>query len=111
MLTLVDLTMHHTIEERYMFPQLAKRIPAFKEEHIKSHKGIHDGIMTLYSSVFSQDPEIFIDPGLEGLNSLLSKVGQNPSLYSPSEMRACLDSFKEVLFVHMDEEVGLIPPQ
>ena len=40
-----DLTMHHMVEERHIFPLLAKRMPAFKndEQHIKSHHGIHEG--------------------------------------------------------------------
>ena len=40
-----DLTVHHTIEERHIFPVLAKRMPAFQndEVHIKSHHGIHEG--------------------------------------------------------------------
>ena len=40
-----DLTVHHTIEERHIFPNLAKRMPSFKEDeqHIKSHHGIHEG--------------------------------------------------------------------
>ncbi|KIO22846.1 hypothetical protein M407DRAFT_78809, partial [Tulasnella calospora MUT 4182] len=39
------LTMHHTIEERNIFPILAQKMPAFREdaEHIESHKGIHEG--------------------------------------------------------------------
>jgi len=41
------LTMHHTIEERYLFPILAKSMPQFAENgdgaHITSHQGIHEG--------------------------------------------------------------------
>lgn len=42
---ITDLTAHHTIEERYIFPVLAKRMPEFRddEKHIKSHHAIHDG--------------------------------------------------------------------
>lgn len=42
--------MHHTIEERHLFPILAKTMPQFSENdhgdgaHILSHRGIHDGI-------------------------------------------------------------------
>ncbi|KAJ7770194.1 hypothetical protein DFH07DRAFT_268458 [Mycena maculata] len=73
------LTMHHTIEERHIFPVLAKKMPQFSTEtedaHIDSHKGIHKG-------------------------------SKEPSTYSPTEMRACLDGFREVLFRHLDEEVN-----
>ena len=41
--------MHHRIEEAYIFPVLARKMPQFKAgareagEHLKSHKAIHDG--------------------------------------------------------------------
>jgi len=81
-----SLTMHHTIEERFVFPFLAKRMPQFKSEHLHSHKGIHDG--------------------LDRLDALLSKYKSDPASYSPDEMKACLDSWREVLFRHLDEEVA-----
>lgn len=84
------LTMHHTIEEQHVFPFLAQKMPQFAKDkdgaHIRSHKGIHDG--------------------LEKLSSLLAKWRKSPSTYSPSEMRSCLDGFREVLFHHLDEEVA-----
>ncbi|KAJ7462359.1 hemerythrin/HHE cation-binding motif-containing protein [Mycena galericulata] len=88
------LTLHHTIEERHIFPVLAKRMPQFSTEtddaHINSHKQIHKG--------------------LDELATLVSKFKNEPSTYcnqlAPTEMRACLDSFREVLFTHLDEEVN-----
>ncbi|KAJ7096270.1 hemerythrin HHE cation binding domain-containing protein [Mycena epipterygia] len=84
------LTMHHTIEERHIFPVLAKRMPEFSTEtedaHIDSHKGIHKG--------------------LDELSTLVQKFKKEPSTYSPTEMRTCLDGFREVLFTHLDEEVN-----
>lgn len=74
--------MHHTIEEQHLFPILAQKMPQFAKDkdgaHISSHKGIHDG--------------------LKELSSLLAKWRKSPSTYSPSEMRSCLDGFREVLF-------------
>ncbi|KAJ3533906.1 hypothetical protein NM688_g7214 [Phlebia brevispora] len=82
------LVLHHTIEERHFFPVLAKRMPAFRndEVHINSHHGIHEG--------------------LDKLSVLLKKWNADPTAYSPTEMRECLDSWKEVLFRHLDEEVA-----
>ncbi|PPQ67260.1 hypothetical protein CVT25_005844 [Psilocybe cyanescens] len=82
------LTMHHTIEERYLFPILGKTMPQFAAKdngaHIASHHGIHEG--------------------LDRLGALVKKWTSAPSEYSPDEMRACLDSFRDVLFHHLDEE-------
>ncbi|KII92571.1 hypothetical protein PLICRDRAFT_37340 [Plicaturopsis crispa FD-325 SS-3] len=85
------LNVHHQIEEAHLFPTLAKRMPNFamgghgNGEHIKSHKAIHEG--------------------LDKLSALIDKWSKEPSAYSPKEMRECLDSFRDVLFRHLDEEV------
>ncbi|KAI0733188.1 hypothetical protein C8Q72DRAFT_950055 [Fomitopsis betulina] len=81
------LTAHHTIEERYIFPVLAKRMPEFRddEKHLKSHHGIHDG--------------------LDRLSALISGWSKDAKTYSPVEMRSCLDSWRTILFEHLDEEV------
>ncbi|EJD42344.1 hypothetical protein AURDEDRAFT_168645 [Auricularia subglabra TFB-10046 SS5] len=78
---------HHNIEETYIFPHLAQRMQAFQpnDKHRTSHKGIHDG--------------------LDKLSELVRKWRTEPASYSPTEMRACLDSFRDVLFRHLDEEV------
>ncbi|KAF8161130.1 hypothetical protein B0H34DRAFT_367335 [Crassisporium funariophilum] len=84
------LTMHHSIEEQFIFPVLGKTMPQFAHNgdgaHILSHRGIHDG--------------------LARMEELVAKWSQEPSTYSPSDMRACLDGFRQVLFHHLDEEVA-----
>ncbi|THU95640.1 hypothetical protein K435DRAFT_966293 [Dendrothele bispora CBS 962.96] len=86
------LTVHHTIEERYIFPILGKRMKEFSKDaqgghdHLASHKAIHDGI--------------------ENLGTLISKYKADPTTYSPSEMRTCLDNWRGSLFNHLDEEVA-----
>ncbi|KAJ7184438.1 hypothetical protein C8R46DRAFT_1064059 [Mycena filopes] len=83
----LHLTMHHTIEERDIFPILAQRMPEFSTDdaHINSHKAIHEG--------------------LEELTTLITKFKKEPSTYSPEQMRTCLDGFRGVLFAHLDAEV------
>jgi hypothetical protein len=97
------------IEERFIFPILGERMPQFKAEHLESHKGIHDGeyfdLFLIYLSSLD-----CLNAGLDRLKTLLSKYGSNPSSYSPTEMRACLDSWREVLFRHLDEEVRCLFP-
>lgn len=52
----VDLTVHHTIEERHIFPVLGQRMPQFSVAadgaHLASHKSIHDGAPRLVLPVF-----------------------------------------------------------
>ncbi|PPQ63997.1 hypothetical protein CVT24_009426 [Panaeolus cyanescens] len=83
------LTLHHNLEERYIFPSLGEYLPQFSKSvngaHLQSHHDIHEG--------------------LESLGSLVKKWSKDPSHYSPNEMRQCLDGFREVLFHHLDEEV------
>ena len=110
-LIILDLTMHHTVEERHLFPILAETMPQFSQNdqgdgaHILSHKGIHEGSFLLLFRLPIAFNDAFIT-GLLNLETLVKKWTEAPSTYSPTEMRACLDSFREVLFHHLDEEVG-----
>jgi len=81
------LETHHAIEERFIFPVLAKRMPAFadNDQHRTSHEGIHKG--------------------LDALGGHLTAWRSTPTTYSPETLRECLDSFGGVLLRHLDEEV------
>lgn len=85
------LDMHHRIEEAYIFPLLAKKMPQFKDggrdkgAHIKAHKGIHDG--------------------LERYQAYINKSKADPDSYDGAQLRKIMDSFHDVLFNHLDEEV------
>jgi len=78
---------HHTIEELHIFPNLAKKMPNFAEDekHRQSHAAIHEG--------------------LDRLAALTKGVREDPTSYSPEKIRECLDSFRDVLMRHLDEEV------
>lgn len=113
MASCTDLTTHHDIEEQYFFPILAKRMPMFAKnedgEHIKSHRAIHQGLSVASSRHPSPPLTIFCvnGVGLDDLAALIKKWTGDPASYSPDEMRACLDGWREVLFRHLDEEVHL----
>lgn len=85
------LDMHHRIEEAYIFPLLAKKMPQFKDggrdkgAHIKAHKGIHDG--------------------LERYQAYINSCKADPDNYDGEKLRSIMDSFHDVLFNHLDEEV------
>ena len=55
---------------------------------------------------FRSPPDNTFITGLSNLEKLVEKWTETPSTYSPTEMRACLDTFREVLFHHLDEEVS-----
>jgi len=67
-------------------------MPSFAEhaQHKNSHHAIHEG--------------------LDKLSVLIVKYNKDNTQYSPEELRQCLDSFKSVLFAHLDEEVYVISP-
>src|ERR1700720_740167 len=104
-MVIIGLTTHHMIEERFLFPVLAKRMPQFKAEHLEAHQGIHEGEYAILSLTLSSGPLFSHLLGLNRLKALLSKYESNSSSYSPAEMKACMDSWREVLFKHLDQEV------
>lgn len=82
------LTMHHTIEEAHVFPELAKKMPAFKKELelLSQHKQIHKG--------------------LDKLDEYLEACRSGERELRLSELKTVLDSFGEVLWQHLDDEVN-----
>ncbi|ELU42723.1 hypothetical protein AG1IA_03248 [Rhizoctonia solani AG-1 IA] len=86
----VDLDAHHSIEEVYVFPVLAQKMPNFadNERHKNSHKVIHSGAI-----------------GLDKLKDLVAGWKAEPTTFSPGTLRSCLDEFKTPLFKHLSEEV------
>ncbi|KAJ1304764.1 hypothetical protein OPQ81_005902 [Rhizoctonia solani] len=81
------LDTHHSIEETYVFPVLAQKMPSFanNERHKNSHKVIHGG--------------------LDKLKDLVTGWKAEPTTFSPTTLRSCLDEFKPPLFKHLEEEV------
>lgn len=88
----VHLGNHHAIEEAYIFPLLARKHPAFRDdaEHKADHAAIHDG--------------------LERYQEFLRASMMDGEKYTPKEMREILDSFREPLMRHLDQEVEDIKP-
>ncbi|KAK6335471.1 hypothetical protein TWF696_002245 [Orbilia brochopaga] len=85
------LETHHNIEETYVFPILARKMPAFQKnnkehgEMIKQHRQIHKGL-----DVFSE----YVDSVRAGQRDFVA-----------SEMLEIMESFEKVLWQHLDEEV------
>ncbi|BEI86641.1 hypothetical protein CcaverHIS002_0609280 [Cutaneotrichosporon cavernicola] len=89
----IHLGNHHSIEEAYIFPLLAHKHPAFRDgaEHKADHAAIHDG--------------------LERYQEFLRACMMDDTKYSPEKMREILDSFREPLFRHLDQEVEDLKPE
>ena len=82
-----QLEMHHTIEEQDVFPYLAERMPSFRQELelLTQHKQIH--------------------AGLEQLGSYLEDCSAGTRELRLEELKRLMDSFGEVLFAHLGDEV------
>jgi hemerythrin-like domain-containing protein len=82
-----QLTHHHTVEEDFLFPMLAQRVPEFKKGavHNKSHQIIHEALVEF--------------------EELLNGFKNQPETYSADQVRTVLDSFREPLMKHLVEEV------
>ncbi|KAK7398183.1 hypothetical protein QQX98_012445 [Neonectria punicea] len=86
------LTTHHGIEETYVFPQLAKKMPEFKNgrgggaaELLRQHREIH--------------------AGLDGFEDYLRRCRSGETDFSLDGLKACMESWGEVLWTHLDQEV------
>lgn len=81
------LHVHHTIEEQHIFPVLAKKMPAFREELelLTQHKQIHKG--------------------LEVFQAYLEACRSGEKELRLEEMKKILDIFGKVLWEHLDDEV------
>lgn len=81
------LTIHHTIEERHIFPVLAKKMPAFAKELelLTQHKQIHNG--------------------LEKFEAYIAECRAGERELRFGELKAVMDTFGQVLWEHLDAEV------
>jgi len=81
------LDAHHSIEEAYIFPVLGERMPHFAKdgEHLKEHEEIHKG--------------------LDEFIAYIRKCRKDPKEWDGDKMRKILDSFRGILFKHLDHEV------
>ncbi|KAM0284955.1 hypothetical protein ACHAQH_001642 [Verticillium albo-atrum] len=82
------LEVHHSIEENHFFPQLARKMPEFrggKAELLRQHREIHKG--------------------MDGLQTYLRACQTGETELQMSVLRGKLDSWGEVLWTHLDQEV------
>jgi hemerythrin-like domain-containing protein len=82
-----QLEMHHGIEERHIFPVLARKMPAFQKELelLTHHKLIH--------------------AGLEKMQEYLEDCRSGERELRLTELKGLMDGFGDVLWTHLDAEV------
>ncbi|KAI9803414.1 MAG: hypothetical protein M1833_000933 [Piccolia ochrophora] len=81
------LEMHHSIEERHVFPQFAERMPTFRKELelLTQHKQIH--------------------AGLDQFQHYLKECTNGEQDLRMDELKRLMDGFGGVLWQHLDDEV------
>ncbi|KAH7140622.1 hypothetical protein EDB81DRAFT_885345 [Dactylonectria macrodidyma] len=86
------LTAHHGIEENYVFPHLAKKMPEFKAgrgngaaELLRQHREIH--------------------AGLDAFEAYLRRCRAGEDDFALDALRARMETWGEVLWTHLDQEV------
>ena len=81
------LGVHHSIEEQHIFPVLAKKMPAFREELtlLTQHKEIHQG--------------------LDQFEAYLKRCNTGETDLKLDDLKGLMDGFKDVLWSHLDAEV------
>ena len=87
-----QLTMHHSIEEAHIFPVLARKMPEFQggrggnaAELLRQHREIHKG--------------------MDGLEEYLNKCRSGESEFDLRVLKTQMDSWGEILWKHLDQEV------
>jgi len=81
------LEMHHSIEENHIFPLLARKMPEFRKELelLTQHKQIH--------------------AGLDKFEAYLEACRSGEKELRLDELKALMDSFGDVLWAHLEDEV------
>lgn len=81
------LHLHHTIEEQHIFPVLARKMPAFRQELelLIQHKQIHEG--------------------LDVFEGYLKDCGTGEKELRLEELKNLMDAFGDVLWAHLSDEV------
>ncbi|KAL4725552.1 hypothetical protein ACLX1H_007701 [Fusarium chlamydosporum] len=82
------LTVHHNIEETYIFPVLATKMPEFRggrAELLRQHKQIH--------------------AGLDHFEEYLKKCRTGDEEFELSVLKTKMESWGDVLWTHLDQEV------
>ena len=89
------LEMHHGIEESYVFPVLAKKMPEFRSGSGKGHNGA--------AELLRQHKEIH--KGLDKLQDYLRRCKSGETELEMAVLKSKMEDWGTVLWTHLDQEV------
>ncbi|SAM80691.1 uncharacterized protein UBRO_02530 [Ustilago bromivora] len=98
------LETHHTIEERYIFPVLAKKLPQFghSSQHTKEHAQMHKAIENL---------EKYVGEVSKALRSGKVREGELEEAFDYAKIKKLVDGLRDMLLPHLEaEEASLRAP-
>jgi hypothetical protein len=98
------LETHHAIEETYVFPHLATRMPEFRTGKERNLSGAQDDKGRKKAAELLQQ-HVEIHKGMEGLEDYLRKCLSGEADLEMSVLKAQLDTWGTVLWTHLDQEV------
>ncbi|KAI0541823.1 hypothetical protein GGR58DRAFT_455060 [Xylaria digitata] len=105
------LEMHHSIEERFIFPELARRMPEFRtgrETNLPAHDAKskspdEESKRRKAAELLQQHVEIH--KGMEGLRDYLRRCLSGETELQMGVLKAQLDTWGTILWTHLDQEV------
>ncbi|KAI0183528.1 hypothetical protein EV127DRAFT_301592, partial [Xylaria flabelliformis] len=97
------LETHHAIEERYIFPDLARKMPEFRTGKERDLPPSPEGKKREAAELLRQHVEIH--HGMDGLRAYLRSCLSGETELQMSALKAQLDTWGTVLWTHLDQEV------
>ncbi|CAK7210650.1 hypothetical protein SCUCBS95973_000860 [Sporothrix curviconia] len=97
------LTTHHSIEESYVFPMLAKRMPEFQPPGKKKGGAAQTKSRTKATELIQQHREIHA--GMDAFEDYVRKCRTGETELDLTVLKAQMDTWGKVLWQHLDQEV------
>ncbi|KIH92700.1 hypothetical protein SPBR_03209 [Sporothrix brasiliensis 5110] len=100
------LTTHHSIEESYVFPMLAKRMPEFQPPTKKKPGAAASNGSAKAALLIQQHREIHA--GMDAFEDYVRRCKSGETELEMTVLKAQMDSWGKVLWQHLDEEVAAL---
>lgn len=97
------LTTHHSIEEAYVFPMLAKRMPEFQQPTKKKAGAAQSKGSARAAELVRQHREIH--EGMDAFEDYLRRCRSSEIELELPALKAQMDTWGKVLWQHLNEEV------